>query len=111
MRLFLSRAQRRLFLWLSGGISLPFLVLASMGATAGERGLIFLFPFSLGMPWSWIFPALLPTIPGYNAPPLPGVEPDLVFEAVVMLLPVYLNIYLFVRIGLPVERTERGDAA
>lgn len=107
MQVFVSSAQRTLFIWLCAAISLPFIVLAWMGATAGEGGLILVFPVALGMPWSWVFAALLPTIPGYNAPPVPGMALDPVVEAFLMLLPVYLNVYLFVRIGLPRTPSQR----
>ncbi|HIP64658.1 MAG TPA: hypothetical protein EYH10_05275 [Deltaproteobacteria bacterium] len=95
----LTQNQLKLFLVLSFVITLPFALLVLLDQIKNESGLMMIFPMILGLPWVLIYILLPFDIPGFTSPPSPSTSGDMVLtmsELFLFMIPVYINIYLFI---------------
>ena len=95
--LLLTRKQLRTFLIICAIVTVPFALLTIIGQVENESGLIMLLPMLAGLPWVLLY--LLFDIPGFTSAGLPGVSNSLSISGLMLfMLPVYINIYLVVRL-------------
>ncbi|MCP5005276.1 MAG: hypothetical protein GY941_15275 [Planctomycetes bacterium] len=96
-KLLLTKKQLRLFLIVCTIITAPLGLLTVVGAIENESGLIMILPLLAGLPWVLIYFCF--DIPGLTSPGLPETSGTLsIFELILFMLPVYINIYLVVRL-------------
>lgn len=96
-KFFYTKNQLRVFLIICMIFTAPFAFLMMMGAIENESGLIMMIPFLAGFPWVFVY--LLFDIPGFTTPKLPGASGRLtILEFILFMLPVYINIYLIIRL-------------
>ncbi len=96
-KLLLTKKQLRTFLIICVIGTAPFGLLTVFGQMENESGLIMILPMLAGLPWVLLY--LFLDIPGFTSPGLPGASNSLsIFELILFMLPVYINVYLVVRL-------------
>ncbi|MDO8523212.1 MAG: hypothetical protein Q7S12_02940 [bacterium] len=98
-KLSLTKNQQKKFFWISAIATLPFLVLTLLEAIKNEGGLIMLLPMMAGLPWVFLYLVLPFEIPGFTSAAIPNAQGDnimSIFELILFMIPVYVNIYLLV---------------
>ncbi len=96
--------RNKIFLFLSILSTLPFLLmsLSVFGGIKNEDAMILILPFVAGLPWNLVFLVLPFDIPGMTSAGIPDVNGNLYvlpFHIVILMLPVYVNIYLLMRLS------------
>lgn len=97
----LTKSQFLIFVSISAIITIPFLFLTVAGQIKNESALILLLPFLAGMPWVLLYFLLPFDIQGFTSAGVPDQSGDLtvsVFQLILLMLPVCLNIYIAVRL-------------
>ena len=100
-KLLLTKRELFAFLAISMTITAPCFLLSIFGMIKNEDALILFLPFLAGLPWNLIYGYLPVDIPGITSAGLPDASGNLtvsVFELMFFMIPVYINIYLFVRL-------------
>ncbi len=97
----LTKKQFLVFVSISAFLTIPFLFLTVAGQIKNESALILLLPFLAGMPWVLLYFLLPFDIPGFTSAGVPNQSGDLtvsVFQLILLMLPLCLNIYIAVRL-------------
>jgi hypothetical protein len=96
----LTKRQFFVFASIATVLTIPLLGLTLCGIK-NESALILIFPWLAGMPWVLLYFWLPFDIPGFTSAGVPDESGNLtvtVFQLVLLLLPVFLNIYIAVRL-------------
>jgi hypothetical protein len=96
----LTKRQFFVFASIATVLTIPFLGLTVCGIK-NEGALILILPFLAGMPWVLLYFWLPFDIPGFTSAGIPDQSGNLtvtVFQLVLLMLPVFLNIYIAVRL-------------
>lgn len=100
-KIFQTKRQLISFLLISAFVTAPYIFLTLTDAIKNENGLIMILPFLSGLPWV-LFYFLLPfDIPGFTSAGIPDQAGNLFISVphlILFMLPVYLNIYIAVRL-------------
>lgn len=97
----LTKRQFFVFASIAAVLTIPFLGLTVCGGIKNENALILILPFLAGMPWVLLYFWLPFDIPGFTSAGIPDQSGNLtvtVFQLVLLMLPVFLNIYIAVRL-------------
>lgn len=96
----LTKRQFFVFASIAAVLTIPFLGLTVCGIK-NEGALILILPYLAGMPWVLLYSWLPIDIPGFTSAGIPDQSGNLtvsVFHLVLLMLPVFLNIYIAVRL-------------
>jgi hypothetical protein len=97
----LTKRQFFVFAGIAAVLTIPFLLLTVGGGIKNEDALILILPYLAGMPWVLLYSWLPFDIPGFTSAGIPDQSGNLtvtVFHLVLLMLPVFLNIYIAVRL-------------
>jgi|OpeIllAssembly_1097287.scaffolds.fasta_scaffold93197_3 hypothetical protein len=98
--LLLTKSQFLVFATVAAVVTSPFLGWTICGIHDASA-LILILPWLAGMPWVLLYSWLPFDIPGFTSAPIPdqsGRSTVTVFQLALLMLPVYLNIYIAVRL-------------
>jgi len=99
--LLLTKKQFIIFIGTGLLITIPYFLLTVFGLIKNESGLILILPFLGGQPWLLLYLILPFDIPGITSAGQPDQTGNIVFslfDLLLLMIPVYINIYILVRL-------------